>query len=161
LLLHLLFKTLSAKLQTKTKTITSSWLSVHLYCPVNRNRSLAQTADLSRKFPSAAAYLTAETSVYDCIQTGGICAENGSTLLASPSTSSDEAPPETAMRGKRCRRHRGVGEGLKDLGVNPVIISYSLGLFLIKSTNIQPLTATHSCSAALGARLYILGRRSG
>jgi len=36
-------------------------------------------------------------------------------------------------------------EGLKDPEINPVIIPYSLGLYLI--TNIQLLTAAHSSSA--------------
>jgi hypothetical protein len=38
-----------------------------------------------------------------------------------------------------------VDEGLKDPGVNPVIIPYSLGLYLI--ANIELLTAAHSSSA--------------
>jgi len=38
-----------------------------------------------------------------------------------------------------------VGEGLKDPEINPVIIPYSLGLYLI--TLIQLLTAAHSSSA--------------
>ena len=38
-----------------------------------------------------------------------------------------------------------VGEGLKDPEINPVIIPYSLGLYL--TTNIQLLTAAHSSSA--------------
>ena len=42
-----------------------------------------------------------------------------------------------------------VGEGLEGPEANPVIIPYSLpSSYLIKSTNIQPLTAAHSSSAA-------------
>ena len=50
-----------------------------------------------------------------------------------------------------------VGEGLDNQEVNPVIILYSLGLYLIASTNNQPLTASDSSAASARVSAFSVG----